>query len=170
MASNLEGQIKALRGYPIGKEITEDPEQYQLWFIANFEPHLSNKSIYENRECRSHLERLAELESTPYDSTLSEVHNTYISFLQARTDRLTGLLKESMAGKFAVYSAATGSYLEKIAEAVDDHLGKSPENIECEDLEAMSQIYDHVRNAHALTATYGYPLSSQKRDEGGYQA
>lgn len=170
MASNLEGQIKALRGYPIGKEITEDREQYHLWFIANFEPHLADKSLCENRECRSHLEKLAELENQPYDTTISEVQSTYINFLQARTDRLSDLLQESFVEKFTVYSAATSSYLEKIAEAVDDHLGKSPENIQCEDLEAMNQIYDHVRNAHALTVPYGYPLSSKKRDEGGYQA
>lgn len=170
MASNIEGQIKALKGYPIGKEITENNEQYKLWFIANFEPHLKDKDLYSIRECRSHLERIAELENTTANSTINEVQSTYINFLQARTDRLSHLLQESLTEKFAVYSAASRSYLERLTEAMDDHLGKSPENIESEDLETMSQIYDHLRDANSLTAAYGYPLPSNKNDEGGYQA
>ena len=158
MAPNIEAQINALRGYPIGTEITEDPTQYKLWILANFQQDIPVQRFLQNRECCSHLERLAELENTDYGSVFDEIQDSYMHLLNTRSERLGDEIQQVFTEKFIGYASSSREYLEKLNEALDDHLGLLPERIDSDDVGAMAGIYESLRKAHTYSAAYGYGL------------
>lgn len=158
MAPNIEAQVNALRGYPIGSEITEDTTQYKLWILANFQEDIPAGRFLRNRECCSHLERLAEIENADYSSVFDEIQDSYVTLLNTRSERLGEEIQQVFTEKFTGYATSSREYLEKLNEALDDHLGLLPERIDSDDVSAMAGIYENLRKAHAYSATYGYGL------------
>ena len=162
MTTNIEYRVQALQGFPINDDITQDQSQYTLWFLANFGDNIADNSFNENRECQSHIERISKLQENSYRETLDSIRGSYISFLHARAERLGEIIQDSLTGQFVSYSTASRGYLEKLTEAVDDHLGKPPEQITNDDIECMQHVYLNLQEAHGYVQDYGYKLDSKQ--------
>ena len=162
MTTNIEHRVQALQGFPLNDEITQDQNQYSLWFLANFGESIADNSFTENRECQYHLDSISRLGDAPYRDTLDSIRGTYISLLHAKAERLGDIVQESLTGQFISYASGSKSYLEKLTEAVDDHFGKMPEQITKDDIECMQHVYLNLQEAHGYVRDYGYQLNEKR--------
>lgn len=162
MTTNIERRVQALQDFPINGDITQDPSQYTLWVLANFGDNIADNSFSENRECQSHIERISKLQETSYPETLGSIRSSYISFLHSRAERLGDIVQDSLTGQLVSYSTASRGYLEKLTEAVDDHMGKLPEHITNDDIECMQHVYLNLQEAYGYVQDYGYELKNRQ--------
>lgn len=172
MTDNIEHRVQALHGFPINDELTTDREQYSLWFVANYQQDIKEGRIMDQKESRDHLEQIAVLSNQPYAAVLDQVRGTYINYLSARSDRLSDIVQDGMTGQFVSYASASREYLSKLTEAVDDHFGKLPEQIDDSDIEAMQHIYLNLQEAQGYAHDYGYQISTPKLElpNGGHSS
>lgn len=158
MTSNIEHKVQALTGLPINEDISSDHRQYKHWFVANFGEYIADNTLSENRECQNHIDQIARLSDSSYGTAVFEIKDAYISFLHARAERLSDIVQDSLTGQFVSYSASSKAYLDILTQAVDDHLGTTPESITKDDIECMEHVYLNLQEAHGYVQGYGYNL------------
>lgn len=165
MTTNIEHRVQALQGYPLTDDITNDHKQYRLWFLANFGESIADNTFSEHKECQNHIDRIAQLQGASYGSALFHIKDDYISFLHERAERLGEIVQDTLTQQFISYSTASHSYLEKLTEAVDDHLGTSPDHITSDNIESMRNIHLNLQRAYELIENYGYKLEGTERKD-----
>jgi hypothetical protein len=156
MTSTIESRIQALHGFPINEEITSDYEQYRLWFIANFTDQITDKDAYEDRGFEEHVEHIARLAKTGRDEALHHIREGYLGYLDERSNRLSAIVQDLHTDRFSGYAAAVNDYLDGMNTAMADHLGLAPDTVTESDVDAIHEIYEHLRSAVEVTKPYGY--------------
>lgn len=157
MNSTIEDRINFLKGKPYTQEIGNHARSYGDWIVANYAHVIERNKLSDDWNCLPHLEELGELRGMSQNQviqTLEKLHGEYQDIRAMRA--MDDILQEEQAMVFSNYAVECREYLEHLTEAMDDHLGKSPETVERKDLDAIYEITKSVREAYDNTADYGY--------------
>ncbi len=165
MESNIEERVNSLKGKPYTQDIGNHARSYSDWIVANFGHVIDSDYLRSDWNCRLYLDELAELRGMNRDQVVSDLEQTHTRYQKARSiSAMHHVIQEEQSWAFTNYAAECREYLDHLIEAMDDHLGISPESVEQKDLDAMYQITGLVRKAYDRTGDYGYTHRPEEAD------
>jgi len=165
MESELEERVESLRGNSLSDRTLTNPEDYGWWIAANFGDQLLSR-IDDSPDSQAltalgHVRELAAMSEQDYEAAYGTVIQNHILYLQSRAQKIEAEQCPSITDFFLHYTSKSLGVLETLAQAVGDHLGTDPDELDAGDLRAIKQIHDVLQEAYELVEPYGYHLDSK---------